>query len=43
VRYVVALVFAAAVGALLFAEGVPAPVVYVVRSLLRHFIYLGGH
>lgn len=41
-RWFFALVLAAAAGALAYAVGVPYPVVYVVRGVVRHVVYSFG-
>jgi hypothetical protein len=40
-RWYAALVAAAIVGAVLYAGGLPYPVVYVIRSIVRHLV--GSH
>jgi hypothetical protein len=42
-RWLFALVVVALVGGVAYAVGVPAPVVYLLRGIARHFLYsLGG-
>jgi hypothetical protein len=38
-RWFLVLLLVAVVGALAYAVGLPSPVVYVVRGVLRHFAY----
>ena len=41
-RWFLVLVLVAVVGALAYAVGLPSPLVYVIRGVLRHFVYSHG-